>query len=295
MLDLNQLNTEQTNASSRSFSSLSVLEAVRLMNQEDAKVLEAIASQDEVIAQVIEKASQALRKGGRLIYTGAGTSGRLGVLDAVECPPTFGVPDEMVMGIVAGGASSFSHPREDAEDSPEEGRADLQAAGLTDKDMVIGVAASGRTPYVAGALEYARSLGASTAAIVCSENGPIEKLTETVVLRTGPEVLTGSTRLKAGTACKIVMNMISTISMKELGRIYKNYMVDVTVSNEKLAARAANIVAAVTGCDPDTAQRMLGAAGQDVKCAIVMTAKGISREQAQFMIKESEGFLDRIL
>lgn len=295
MLDIHLLNTEQTNADSKHFSSLSVAESVRLMNREDARVLEAIKAQEDQIVKVINMVTEALRQGGRLIYTGAGTSGRLGVLDAVECPPTFGVPDDMVIGLVAGGECSFSHPREDAEDSEEEGREDLRALSLTDKDVVIGVAASGRTPYVQGAIKYARSVGAATAAIVCSKNGPIEKLTESVVLDTGPEVLTGSTRLKAGTACKMVMNMISTISMKELGRVYKNYMVDVSVSNEKLKARAEGIVESVTGCDKKTAEKLLAEADNDVKCAIVMAAKGTSAEESKKLLVEAQGFLDRIL
>ena len=295
MEEFKELTTEQSESSSEHFSSLSIKDAVLLMNREDERCIEAVRNQADNIARVTEMAAETLKNGGRLVYMGAGTSGRLGMLDAVECPPTFGVADDVVIGLVAGGECSFSHPREDAEDSCQEGVDDLKRIGLSDKDMVVGVAASGRTPYVIGGIEYAKTIGARTAAIACAENSKLSCHTDTIELVTGAEVLTGSTRLKAGTACKMAMNMISTIAMKEQGHVYKNYMVDVQASNEKLRHRAVNIVCAVTGCPEEKAAEVLALSANDVKTAIVMIEKNTDCESARTLIDQASGFLDRIL
>ncbi len=232
MVDLNGMTTEENNPNSKGFSSLSVSEAVKLMNAEDMNAVRAVSAAHDQIVRVIEKSKAALMNGGRIIYTGAGTSGRLGVLDAVECPPTFGVDYNTVIGLIAGGENAFVKAKEGAEDSAQQGAADLSAIDLKPVDMVIGIAASGRTPYVLGALKYAMELGCPVGAIVCNAHSPIAALCpDTIELLPGPEVLTGSTRLKSGTATKMVLNMISTISMTGLGKIYGNYMVDVKMTN----------------------------------------------------------------
>lgn len=295
MVNLNTLSTEQTNPKSSSFSSMSIAEAVTLMNEEDLNVVKAVENAKSEIIRVIEKSSATLEKGGRIIYVGAGTSGRLGVLDAVECPPTFGVDYNVVVGLIAGGDSAFVKAKEGAEDSAEEGKQDLIAHDLTEKDMVIGVAASGRTPYVIGALEYAKSLGCPTGAVVCSADSAISRVcADTVTLLCGPEVLTGSTRLKSGTATKMVLNMISTISMRQIGKIYKNYMVDVKMTNEKLVARGNRIVCAITGCSADVAAEALKEAGNHVKTAIVMIEHRCSAEEARSLLGTAQGHIDRI-
>lgn len=295
MVDLNSLSTEQTNPRSTSFSSMSISDAVTLMNEEDLNVIKAVENAKPEIVRVIEKSSATLEKGGRIIYAGAGTSGRLGVLDAVECPPTFGVDYNVVVGLIAGGEGAFVKAKEGAEDSAEQGKEDLIAHGLTEKDMVIGVAASGRTPYVIGALEYASSIGCPTGAVVCSANSAISKVCpDTITLLCGPEVLTGSTRLKSGTATKMVLNMISTISMRQIGKIYKNYMVDVKMTNEKLVARGNRIVRAITGCSADEAAEALKEAGNHVKTAIVMIEHHCTADQARELLDAAQGHIDRI-
>lgn len=274
---------------------MSISDAVTLMNEEDLNVIKAVENAKPEIVRVIEKSSATLEKGGRIIYAGAGTSGRLGVLDAVECPPTFGVDYNVVVGLIAGGEGAFVKAKEGAEDSAEQGKEDLIAHGLTEKDMVIGVAASGRTPYVIGALEYASSIGCPTGAVVCSANSAISKVChDTITLLCGPEVLTGSTRLKSGTATKMVLNMISTISMRQIGKIYKNYMVDVKMTNEKLVARGNRIVRAITGCSADEAAEALKEAGNHVKTAIVMIEHHCTADQARELLDAAQGHIDRI-
>lgn len=274
---------------------MSISDAVTLMNEEDLNVIKAVENAKPEIVRVIEKSSATLEKGGRIIYAGAGTSGRLGVLDAVECPPTFGVDYNVVVGLIAGGEGAFVKAKEGAEDSAEQGKEDLIAHGLTEKDMVIGVAASGRTPYVIGALEYASSIGCPTGAVVCSANSAISKVCpDTITLLCGPEVLTGSTRLKSGTATKMVLNMISTISMRQIGKIYKNYMVDVKMTNEKLVARGNRIVRAITGCSADEAAEALKEAGNHVKTAIVMIDHHCTADQARELLDAAQGHIDRI-
>ncbi|MDL2293900.1 N-acetylmuramic acid 6-phosphate etherase [Ruminococcaceae bacterium OttesenSCG-928-D13] len=268
-LNLNALATETRNEKTMGLDEMSPLDIVTVMNEEDGKVIAAVRQVLPRIARVIEKTSQSLKNGGRIIYIGAGTSGRLGVLDAVECPPTFGVDDDVVIGLIAGGKDAFVKAREGAEDDPKLGEADLKAIGLKKEDTVIGLAASGRTPYVIGALEYANSLGSTTVAISCNPEAAISAVADIPVeVLTGPEVLTGSTRLKAGTAEKMVLNMISTASMIEIGKVYGNLMVDMRQTNKKLASRAENIVVQATGCTVAKAGEALAEADGEAKLAI---------------------------
>lgn len=295
MVNLDKLSTEKVNPKSVNFSSMSIEDSVTLMNEEDLNTVKAVAAAKNEIVKVITDSSKTLKNGGRLIYIGAGTSGRLGLLDAVECPPTFGVDYETVIGLIAGGEKAFVKAKEGSEDSKELAVEDLKNVNLTDKDMVIGVAASGRTPYVIGGLEYAKTVGCPIGAVVCSADSEIAEICpNTVALINGPEVLTGSTRLKSGTATKMVLNMISTISMKEAGKVYKNYMVDVKLTNKKLEARGLNIVKSVTGKLEDEAKAALDAAGNEVKTAIVMLEKGVDADQARALLKEADGYIDRI-
>ena len=296
MVDLNGMTTEENNPNSKGFSSLSVSEAVKLMNAEDMNAVRAVSAAHDQIVRVIEKSKAALMNGGRIIYTGAGTSGRLGVLDAVECPPTFGVDYNTVIGLIAGGENAFVKAKEGAEDSAQQGAADLSAIDLKPVDMVIGIAASGRTPYVLGALKYAMELGCPVGAIVCNAHSPIAALCpDTIELLPGPEVLTGSTRLKSGTATKMVLNMISTISMTGLGKIYGNYMVDVKMTNEKLLSRGIGIVQSLTGADQAQAVAALKASDQEVKTAIVMILTGSDADQARSLLKKAGGHIEEAL
>lgn len=290
MLDLTKIKTETSNPNSESFSKMSIRDAIELMNAEDFNAVNCIKEQFNNIEKLIEQTSKALKNNGRIIYMGAGTSGRLGLLDAVECPPTFGVDYEIVTGLIAGGKNAFIKAAEGAEDNKFEGKADLEKINLTKKDVVIGIAASGRTPYVIGGIEYANSIGAITGSIACtteSEIGKISKFPIEVV--PGPEVLTGSTRLKAGTSTKLILNMISTISMKEIGKIYKNYMVDLKLSNNKLSVRGLNIIKEVTGCSGEIAKEKLDLANGHVKLAIVMILFNMDKQEAEKSLKEAQG------
>ena len=242
------------------------------------------------IAQAAHWAAEAFAQGGRLFYMGAGTSGRLGVLDAAECPPTFGVDPGMVVGLIAGGEKAFLKAIEGAEDSRELGRSDLEAHGLTAKDFVVGIAASGRTPYVLGGLEYAKSVGCRTAAIACNTGSAVGKAADLAIeVEVGPEVLTGSTRMKSGTAQKMILNMISTASMVRIGKAYQNLMVDVMQTNEKLHVRAENIVIDATGVERQEARRAIDAAGGSVKCAITMLLAGCGAEEAARRLEQAHG------
>lgn len=295
MIDLSKIKTEKTNPESVNFSTMSIREAVELMNREDFNTVNCIKDQFENIEKLIEQTSKALKNHGRIIYMGAGTSGRLGLLDAVECPPTFGVDYNTVIGLIAGGDNAFVQAVEGAEDDTLQGKEDLKRINLTDKDVVIGIAASGRTPYVIGGLEYANQIGAVTGSIACtteSEIGKISKFPVEVV--PGPEVLTGSTRLKAGTSTKLVLNMISTISMNMIGKIYKNYMVDLKLSNKKLSVRGLNILKEVTGCSQEAAEKTLEMADGHVKLAIVMILFNKTREEAEQSLNESDGNIQNI-
>lgn len=290
MLDLTKLTTEQRNPKTIELDSFSPIEIARVMNEENTNVIKAI---DEVLPQVasaIEWAGEALNAGGRIVYMGAGTSGRLGVLDAVECPPTFGVSYDTVVGLIAGGEGAFVKAAEGAEDNAEAGAADLAALELESRDIVIGIAASGRTPYVIGGLRYANEAGCRTVAIACNKDSAVGAEAQLAIEPvTGPEVLTGSTRLKAGTAQKLVLNMISTGSMVAAGKVYQNLMVDVKQSNEKLRVRAQNIVMMATECTREQAAEALEACHHHVKGAIAMLLLDCDATAAEAALDEAHG------
>lgn len=289
-LNLQNMTTETRNPRTMELDQMTELQIVTVMNEEDARVPLAIAKCLPQIAQAAAWAVEAFAQGGRLFYMGAGTSGRLGVLDAAECPPTFGVPQGMVVGLIAGGEKAFIHAVEGAEDSRALGKNDLEAHALTEKDFVIGIAASGRTPYVLGGLDYARSLGCHTAAIACNVGSAVGKAAELAIeVDCGPEVLTGSTRLKSGTAQKLILNMISTASMVRSGKAYQNLMVDVMQTNEKLHTRAENIVIEATGVERAEARRAIDEAGGSVKCAITMLLAGCGAAEAQRRLDQAGG------
>lgn len=293
---LSTLITEQRNPNSMNVDSLSALEIVQLMNDEDKQVPLAIEKCLPQIAQAVERIVAAFQKGGRLVYIGAGTSGRLGVLDASECPPTFGVSPEMVKGIIAGGERALRHPIEGAEDSKAQAVVDLQTIQFSSKDVLVGIAASGRTPYVIGALEYAKSLGSVTVSIASNPNSAMANIVDIAIdTVVGPEVLTGSSRLKSGTAQKLVLNMLTTASMILMGKCYQNLMVDVQASNEKLKARAIRIVMQATDCDKALAEETLKQADQNAKLAIMMILSGLDRAQAEALLEKHQGKLQLAL
>ena len=293
---LSTLITEQRNPNSMHVDSLSALEIVQLMNEEDKQVPLAIEKCLPQIAQAVERIVAAFQQGGRLVYIGAGTSGRLGVLDASECPPTFGVSPEMVKGIIAGGERALRHPIEGAEDSKAQAVVDLQTIHFSSKDVLVGIAASGRTPYVIGALEYAKSLGSVTVSIASNPNSAMANIVDIAIdTVVGPEVLTGSSRLKSGTAQKLVLNMLTTASMILMGKCYQNLMVDVQASNEKLKARAIRIVMQATDCDKALAEETLKQADQNAKLAIMMILSGLDRAQAEALLEKHQGKLQLAL
>ena len=293
---LSTLITEQRNPNSMNVDCLSALEIVQLMNEEDKQVPLAIEKCLPQIAQAVECIVAAFQQGGRLVYIGAGTSGRLGVLDASECPPTFGVSPEMVKGIIAGGERALRHPIEGAEDSKTHAVVDLQTIQFSSKDVLVGIAASGRTPYVIGALEYAKSLGSVTVSIASNPNSAMANIVDIAIdTVVGPEVLTGSSRLKSGTAQKLVLNMLTTASMILMGKCYQNLMVDVQASNEKLKARAIRIVMQATDCDKALAEETLKQADQNAKLAIMMILSGLDRAQAEALLEKHQGKLQLAL
>ena len=293
---LSTLITEKRNPNSMHVDSLSALEIVQLMNEEDKQVPLAIEKCLPQIAQAVECIVAAFQQGGRLVYIGAGTSGRLGVLDASECPPTFGVSPEMVKGIIAGGERALRHPIEGAEDSKAQAVIDLQTIQFFSKDVLVGIAASGRTPYVVGALEYAKSLGSVTVSIASNPNSAMANIVDIAIdTVVGPEVLTGSSRLKSGTAQKLVLNMLTTASMILMGKCYQNLMVDVQASNEKLKARAIRIVMQATDCDKALAEDTLKQADQNAKLAIMMILSGLDRAQAEALLEKHQGKLQLAL
>jgi len=293
---LSTLITEQRNPNSMHVDSLSALEIVQLMNEEDKQVPLAIEKCLPQIAQAVERIVAVFQQGGRLVYIGAGTSGRLGVLDASECPPTFGVSPEMVKGIIAGGERALRHPIEGAEDSKAQAVVDLQTIHFSSKDVLVGIAASGRTPYVIGALEYAKSLGSVTVSISSNPNSAMANIVDIAIdTVVGPEVLTGSSRLKSGTAQKLVLNMLTTTSMILMGKCYQNLMVDVQASNEKLKARAIRIVMQATDCDKALAEETLKQADQNAKLAIMMILSGLDRAQAEALLEKHHGKLQLAL
>lgn len=292
MLELSRLTTETRNEATKRLDMMNPLEIATLMNQEDEKVVAGVREVLPEIAKAIAWVKESFEAGGRLIYMGAGTSGRLGVLDSVECPPTFGVSPDMVVGLIAGGEGAFIKAVEGAEDSETLGVEELKGVGLNGRDIVVGIAASGRTPYVIGGLAYARSLGCKTIAVACNKGSLVGAAADLAIEPvTGPEVLTGSTRLKAGTAQKMVLNMISTGAMVGIGKVYENLMVDVMPTNEKLRVRANSIVTEATGCSKERAGQQLEAAGGSVKTAIVMELLGCSASEAEEKLKETRGHI----
>ena len=291
-LNLAGMSTETRNSRTMNLDVMTPLEIVTVMNEEDARVPEAIKPQLNNIAQCVTWAAQSIENGGRLIYMGAGTSGRLGVLDAAECPPTFGVSPETVVGLIAGGDKAFIKAVEGAEDSAELGRQDLVSIGLTSRDLVVGIAASGRTPYVLGGLEYAKNMGCHTVGISCNPGSAVGKAAELAIeVVPGPECLTGSTRLKAGTAQKLILNMISTATMVRCGKAFQNLMVDVVPTNEKLRVRAENIVMEATGTTRERAKEALLQSGDKVKTAILMILVGCGREEAEQKLEKTNGHI----
>lgn len=278
--------TESRNPRSRGLDRMSALGILRVMNREDARVPRAVSRALPQIARAVERIVAALRRGGRLFYIGAGTSGRLAVLDASECPPTFGVPPTLVQGIIAGGSRALVRAVEGAEDSPAQGRRDLAARRLSPNDVVVGLTASGSTPYVLGALEYARRRGAATVAITCNRNSRVATLAGiTIAVEVGPEVVAGSTRLKAGTAQKLVLNMLSTAAMVRLGYVYDNWMINVAQSNRKLRQRALRILVEASGASVDAAARTLRQAGHNLRVALVMLLAGTDAARARAALR----------
>ena len=295
-MNLENLTTERRNEETFGLDEMSVLTALEKMNKEDKKVAEAVEKALPMIEPVIEKTIESFNHGGRLIYLGAGTSGRLGVLDAAECVPTFGVEASMVVGLIAGGEKAMTLAVEGAEDDLELGKQDLIDLQLTKNDMVIGIAASGRTPYVIGALDYAKSIGAHTGSLACNMNAEISQHAEfPIEVDCGAEFLTGSTRLKSGTAQKLILNMISTIAMIGIGKVYNNLMVDVRPTNEKLVERSKRIIMEATDCDYETAEKTFIQAGEDVKLAIVMILTNSAKDEAQEKLVEAKGFIKNTL
>lgn len=289
-LNLKEMATETRNPRTMNLDEMTPLEIVTAMNQEDQEVPLAIREVLPQIAKAVSVIEQAFLAGGRLFYMGAGTSGRLGVLDASECPPTFGVDPGMVVGLIAGGERAFTKAVEGAEDSRELGREDLMEYGLNAKDVVVGIAASGRTPYVLGGLEYARESGCYTIAIACNRGSAIGQAAELAIeVQPGPEVLTGSTRLKAGTVQKLILNMLSTASMVRIGKAYKNLMVDVVQSNEKLRKRAENIVMDATGVERELARKTIDEADGKVKTAITMILADCDAKTAAELLEKANG------
>ncbi|ENM5733977.1 N-acetylmuramic acid 6-phosphate etherase [Vibrio mimicus] len=293
---LSHLVSEGRNPDTMDIDLLSSQEIVERLNQQDKQVPLAVEAVLPQIAQAVDKITAAFKQGGRLIYLGAGTSGRLGVLDASECPPTFGVSDQMVIGLIAGGKEAMFTAQEGAEDNATLGEHDLQQINFSSKDVLVGIAASGRTPYVIGALEYANDLGATTIALSCNPDSPIAEIAHIAISPVvGPEALTGSTRLKSGTAQKLVLNMLTTASMIRLGKSYQNLMVDVRATNRKLIARAVRIVMQATDCQREEAEALLKESHNNAKLAILMHLTGMNYEQATAKLSQSDGFLRRAM
>ena len=296
MLDLQKISTERRNPLSAHIDELPTLEMVKIVNGEDQKVAWAVEKILPEIARAVDIITDRLAKGGRLFYLGAGTSGRLGILDASECPPTYGVEPELVQGVIAGGIPAIFKAQEGAEDNPELAKEDLAERGFGKGDVLVGIAASGRTPYVIGGLQYARKLGASTIALACSANAAIAEYADIALLPvTGAEVVTGSTRMKAGTAQKLVLNMLSTVTMIKLGKVYGNLMVDVKTSNAKLEERAKNIVMEATGCSREEGIAALREARGNAKLAIFIHLTGADFAAGQAALARADGHLAQAL
>jgi N-acetylmuramic acid 6-phosphate etherase len=287
---LDDLLTEQRHPDSQDIDTLTTAGILTVLNAADAEVPAAVAHEIPRIARAVDAIVTALTQGGHLVYIGAGTSGRLGVLDASECPPTFNVPPELVRGIIAGGEQALQCSTEASEDDPEAGARDLAASGFASGDVLVGISASGRTPYVLGAIASARAMGAVTCGISCTPDSELSRAVDyPMEPKPGPEVLAGSTRLRAGTATKLALNMISTAAMIRLGHVYGNLMVNVQPNNEKLAARARSIIQQATGVSTERAAELIDAAGRDVRTAIVMEKKNTSRSEAERLLSQSRG------
>ena len=291
-IDLSQMITEGRNPASQNIDELSTEAMLRVINDEDKKVALAVEAIVPQIAQVVDAITAAFSKGGRLIYCGAGTSGRLGILDASECPPTFGTPRSQVVGLIAGGHTAILQAVENAEDNVEQGAQDLKDINFNANDVLVGIAASGRTPYVLGALAYAKQQGAFSAALTCNPNSPMSQAADVALTPVvGPEVVTGSSRMKAGTAQKLVLNMLTTGAMIRSGKVYGNLMVDVEATNQKLVQRQINIVKQATDCDDATAQQALNACQGHCKTAIVMVLGGLDATEDKALLKQNSGFI----
>ena len=295
-INLNQLMTESRNLSSEQIDTLSTLEMLTIINDEDQKVPLAVKATLPQLVELVEKVAKAFSHGGRLIYSGAGTSGRLGILDASECPPTYGTPHEQVIGLIAGGHQAILKAVENAEDNWAMGEQDLRDINFNNRDVLVGIAASGRTPYVLGAIAYAKNLGATVAAISCNPGSEIGKAADIAIEPVvGPEVVTGSSRMKAGTAQKLVLNMITTGAMIRSGKVYGNLMVDVAASNAKLLQRQVNIVVEATGCLYEEAETALNDCQRHCKTAILMVLSGLPADKASALLTEHRGFIRNAL
>lgn len=295
-IDLNAMITEGRNPASENIDELSTEAMLRVINQEDQKVALAVEAIVPEIARAVDAIAAAFQQGGRLIYSGAGTSGRLGILDASECPPTYGTPHEQVVALIAGGHQAILQAVENAEDNREMGVDDLKAINFSAEDVLVGIAASGRTPYVVAALEYARQLGATTAALTCNPDSEIARIADIALTPVvGPEVVTGSSRMKAGTAQKLVLNMLTTGAMIRSGKVYGNLMVDVEATNKKLIQRQVNIVIQATGCSEAEAQSALSACGGQCKTAILMVLAQLSAQDARALLQQNRGFIRQAL
>lgn len=291
-IDLSRMVTESRNTASTNIDQLSTIDMLQVINNEDKQVPLAVEKVLPQVAQLVDKVAQAFLNGGRLIYVGAGTSGRLGILDASECPPTYGTPHEQVVGLIAGGHQAIFRAVENAEDKPELGEQDLLNIQFNDKDVLVGIAASGRTPYVLGALAYARKVGAVTASISCNPNSPVANAADIAITPiVGPEVVTGSSRMKAGTAQKLVLNMITTGAMIRIGKVFGNLMVDVEATNAKLVERQVKIVMEATECDRQTAELALQQCQRHCKTAILMILSGLDAQEARQLLSDNQGFI----
>ena len=295
-LDLSRMITESRNPASENIDELATEAMLRVINHEDKKVALAVEAIVPQIAQAVDAITVAFQRGGRLIYSGAGTSGRLGILDASECPPTFGTPREQVVGLIAGGHPAILQAVENAEDNAPMGAADLQAIGFSARDVLVGIAASGRTPYVLGALDYAKQQGATTVALTCNPDSEMARVAQIALTPVvGPEVVTGSSRMKAGTAQKLVLNMLTTGAMIRSGKVFGNLMVDVEATNQKLVQRQVNIVREATDCNADTAQAALAACNGHCKTAILMVLGQLSAPDAARLLAQNQGFIRQAL
>lgn len=295
-IKLENLTTESRNSSSLNIDKVSTLDMVKIINNEDKKVALAVEKELVKIAEAIDGIVSGMQKGGRLIYIGAGTSGRLGILDASECPPTYGVSEELVQGVIAGGTEAIFRAKEGAEDSKELAIEDLKSKNITENDTIVGLAASGRTPYVIGGLEYANKIGALTVSITCNANSEVAKVSKVSIAPVvGAEVVTGSTRMKAGTAQKLVLNMLSTGTMIKLGKVYGNLMVDVRATNKKLVERAKKIVCEATGVDREVAEKVLKETNYDVKLSILMILTGLDINEAKEKLSQNKGYIAKAM